>query len=892
MLRFSRHSASVSPASEFVKQKGRRLRYPYVLLLLCCSVLPLAAQDPKAASPQIRWDRQTFTINGNDLILIGGSMHYFRIPEAEWEKSFRTMEADGFNIVDTYIPWFVHEPEENKFKFDDLQEFLDLARKHNLYVVARPGPYINSETDQGGFPRWLSGKGINFRSDGEASRRWTKHWYDAVMPLLARNQISHGGSVLMVQLENEYGHPQYISEDEKKRYTRFLIETASSYGFTIPFMGNDMQFAQDRKDPVLSKLYGTVDAYFDTYKDLAQMLEKQRQLNLDTPLGSAEFNLADPAATVRTMLGLGTDYLDMYLFRGGSQFALAAKGYESASYEAGAPIAEGGFLLPPYNAVKATAMLLRHYGVLMARSEPAPQPAIVDDPEVWITQRNHRRQGFLFVRSDVRGVSERTLALKSLSAQKITYHDPASGELRVIPQSTTMLLRGEQSRLMVLNLPVTDETQVVYSTADLLGRYASSEKTWLVFYGDPGEQGEVALSLRKKPEQLPAEAIWNDIRHEAIFRLQFGDADQVISVDKEISILCVSRNRAYRAKEVSIGNQPALMISNADEVDAEVSGDAVDFQLGLRHSPGSFTILAPRRLVRAVVDGQQVEANISGGAQEFPADVAVPNIELPSPKVQLKQRSAGFTPSINKTVHELRSLPELGIWKKGVTRYSATLPVRPGAVRLRFFTDDYKSVYVNGKFVPEVSNRAREFFVPTHYCAAKNSCEMEIYYVDTGRPKEDLGLWRLDEKKGLLSVEWMNGNSVVSEDAEWNIEFTDLDELETRSGKGKAPDIIAYTFPKPQSEHWEAVWRVLMPDARGLVYLNGVYVENHEPGRAPILGRSGIYLPPSLIKDENELVFVTFDPVPPDLPMPVIRPDLDSVRKIARVQLSFAAAGE
>ena len=83
-----------------------------------------------------------------------------------------------------------------------------------------------------------------------------------------------------------------------------------------------------------------------------------------------------------------------------------------------------------------------------------------------------------------------------------------------------------------------------------------------------------------------------------------------------------------------------------------------------------------------------------------------------------------------------------------------------------------------------------------------------------------------------------------------------------------------------------------MPDARGLVYLNGVYVENHEPGRTPILGRSGIYLPPSLIKDENELVFVTFDPVPPDLPMPVIRPDLDSVRKIARVQLSFAAAGE
>ena len=802
------------------------------------------------------------------------------------------MEADGFNIVDTYIPWFVHEPEENKFQFDDLQEFLDLARKHHLYVVARPGPYINSESDQGGFPRWLSGKGVNFRSDGEASRRWTKHWYDAVMPLLARNQISRGGPVIMVQLENEYGHPQYIGEDEKKRYTRFLIETASAYGFTIPFMGNDMQFAQDRKDPVLAKLYGTVDAYFDTYKDLVQMLEKQRQLNLDTPLGSAEYNLAEPAATVRTMLGLGTDYLDMYLFRGGSQFALAAKGYESASYEVSAPIAEGGCLLPAYNAVKATAMLLRHYGGLMARSEPAPQPATVDDPEVWIAQRNHQHQGFLFVRSDVRGVSERTLALKSLSAQKITYHDPASGELRVIPQSTTMLLRGEQSRLMVLNLPVADEAEVVYSTADLLGRYASSGRTWLVFYGDPGAQGEVALSLRKKPEQLPAEAIWNDIRHEAVFRLQFGDVDQIIPVDKELSILSLSRDRAYRAKEVLVGSKPALMISNSDEIDAEVSGDTVDIQLGLRHSPRSFTILAVPRLMRAVVDGQPVKVTVSGGAQEFPADVAVPNIELPSLRVQRKQPSAGFTPSLNKTGHQLRSLPELRIWKKGVTRYSATLPVSPGALRLRFFTDDYKSVYANGQFVGEVSNRAKESFVPARYWATKNSCDMQIYYVDTGRPKEDLGLWRLDEKKGLQSVEWINGNSVATADAQWNIEFADLDALPIHPGKGSAPNIIAYTFPRPRSASWQAVWRVFMPDARGLVYLNGVYVENHEPGRAPILGRPGIYLPPSLIKDENELLFVSFDPVPPDLPMPVIRPDLDSVRKMARVQLSFAGAGE
>jgi hypothetical protein len=818
-------------------------------------------------------------------------MHYFRIPESEWEKDLRRMQADGFNIVDTYIPWFVHEPEENKFNFEALQKFLDLVRKHNLYLVARPGPYINSETDQGGFPRWLSGKGVNFRSDSEASLRWTKHWYDAVMPLLARNQISRGGPVIMVQLENEYGHPQYISNDEKKRYTSFLIETASSYGFTIPFMGNDMQFAQDPNDPVLSKLYGTVDAYFDSYKDLEQMLQKQRQLNTSTPLGSAEYNLADPAATVRTMLGLGTDYLDMYLFRGGSQFGVAAKGYESASYEADAPIAEGGYALPPYGAVKATAMFLKQYGSAMARSEPA-QMATVDDPEVWITQRNNHQQGFLFVRSAVRGVSERTLALKSLSAQKITYRDPATGEVRVIPQYTTMLLHREQSRLMVLNLPITSQAEVVYSTAELLGHYASSGMTWLVFYGDPGEQAEVALTFKSKPEGLPADAVWNDEHHEAVLRLQFTAADRILSLSKHLSIMVVSRERAYLAKELAIAGQPALVISNADETDAEISGEQVNLQWGLRRSPGQVTVLSLHRIERAVVNGRAVPVRVIGGAQQFLADLPVPNLGFAPQNAHIKQRRKGFRPSFERSETQLRSLPEFEIWKKGVTQYSATLPTGLGSLRLRFFTDDYKAVYLNGNFIQEVSNRAKESFIPSDYCSGQNTSKLEIYYLDTGRPKEDLGLWRMDEDKGLQSAEWVNGNSVTPADAQWKIEFADLDRLRMSLRRESRPNVIEYTFPRVQRENWEAVQRVFMPGIRGLVYLNGIYVENHEPGSVASLGRPGIYLPPSFLKNQNQLLFVTFDPVPPDLELPVIKADSDSIRKIAHVQLSFAAKGE
>jgi hypothetical protein len=80
-------------------------------------------------TPQsVQMDRQTFSIAGKDVVLIGGSMHYFRIPSAEWETDFQRMREDGFNIADVYIPWFVHEPEEGKFDFETLQRFLDLAQ--------------------------------------------------------------------------------------------------------------------------------------------------------------------------------------------------------------------------------------------------------------------------------------------------------------------------------------------------------------------------------------------------------------------------------------------------------------------------------------------------------------------------------------------------------------------------------------------------------------------------------------------------------------------------------------------------------------------------------------------------------------------------------------------
>jgi hypothetical protein len=859
-------------------------------IVLICLASGLLAQPSSSAAQSIHWDRQTFTIGDKDVVLIGGSMHYFRIPAQEWAATFERMREDGFNLVDVYIPWFIHEPEENKFDFDNLQRFLDMAHKYGLYVVARPGPYINSETDQGAFPRWLSGKGVGFRRNSELDRKWSKHWYDAIMPLLARNQISRGGPVIMVQIENEYGHPQYIPVDEKKEFVRFLYQTTAAYGFDVPLMGNDMQFAQDdAADPILSKIYGTVDAYFDSYQDLEQMLTKQRKLTLSSPLGCAEYGLDNPEPTVRTMLGLGTDYLDQYLFRGGSQFAYAAKGYELAGYSPDVVIEEGGFAIPKYRAMKATALFLREFGAILARAEPATQAATVDDPEVWIKQRNNGQQGFLFLRSDMRGVSDLTLALKSVSQQHITYHDPKSGESRSIPQYTPFLLHREQTRLLVLNLPVKEQTTLVYSTADLLGRYAFSDRTWLVFYGNPGEESEATFSFVSKPADLGPEALWDSSRSEASFRLQFGSEDQIIPVTGGISLLVLSRERAYRAKEFSAGGHRGLVVSDADDALLDSAGHDLTLHLELRQPVGKFTVLAETALTGARLAEKSLPIEEVSGTRRLTANLPVPSLSLPDETIPVTKSWTSFAPSVSQSLSSLVSLPEAGMWKKGITHYHATFPGRGSALRFRFFTDDYKLVFIDGQFVPEASTRAKETILGSHYCAAEKSCVVDMYYVDTGRPKEDLGLWRLDEQKGLQSADWLDGNAETPLNAAWEAQFAGLTEI------GKAPEtksglpVLEYSFPPPRSRDLAAVWRVFMPPVPGLVYLNGVYLEHHEPGREPNIGRPGIYLPPSMLKADNKLLFVALAPLPPNLPLPVVRADADSVRKTATVKLQFAA---
>ena len=99
-----------------------------------------------------------FLLNGNKINIYSGAMHYFRTLPEYWEDRLTKIKLCGFNTVETYTCWNLHEPKKGEYNFDgmlDLERFIQIAQKVGLYVIVRPGPYICAEWDFGGLPAWL-----------------------------------------------------------------------------------------------------------------------------------------------------------------------------------------------------------------------------------------------------------------------------------------------------------------------------------------------------------------------------------------------------------------------------------------------------------------------------------------------------------------------------------------------------------------------------------------------------------------------------------------------------------------------------------------------------------------------------------------------------------------
>ncbi|MFI2639994.1 beta-galactosidase [Streptomyces sp. NPDC018610] len=190
----------------------------------------------------VTFDHYSLLVDGRRMVLWSGEMHPFRLPSPSlWRDVLQKMRAHGYNAVSAYVAWNYHSPAPGSYDFTgvrDLDLFLRTAAECGLYVVLRPGPYINAEVDGGGFPGWLTAAEGAARTDDPAYLRHVDEWLGHVDAIAARHLFTRGdGTVLLYQIENEYD--AHVDEPAGRAYMSHLYKKVRADGIDVPLFHND-----------------------------------------------------------------------------------------------------------------------------------------------------------------------------------------------------------------------------------------------------------------------------------------------------------------------------------------------------------------------------------------------------------------------------------------------------------------------------------------------------------------------------------------------------------------------------------------------------------------------------------------------------------------------------
>ena len=310
----------------------------------------------------------TFYRNGEPYRILSGAMHYFRVCPEYWEDRMRKLKECGFNTLETYCCWNLHERKEGVFDFTgrlDLVKYIETARRLGLNVILRPGPYICAEWEFGGLPAWLLKEDIPLRcSDGRflaKLRPYLLKVFELVKPLLSTN----GGPILAMQVENEYG-----SYGNDRDYMAAVNRIYDEGGIDC------LRFTADGSwDLMLSG--GTLPGLPAAVNFGSQARENFRGLRTlrpHDPLFCGEFwcgwfdhwyeehhtrAVEDITAATKELLDTGAS-LNFYMFHGGTNFGFCnganhtGEQYQPTvtSYDYCALLTESGDLTPAYHAVR------------------------------------------------------------------------------------------------------------------------------------------------------------------------------------------------------------------------------------------------------------------------------------------------------------------------------------------------------------------------------------------------------------------------------------------------------------------------------------------------------------------------------------------------------------
>jgi len=334
--------------------------------------------------------KHTFAIGTNDFLLDGarfqircGEVHAARVPAEYWRNRLQMAKAMGLNTVCAYLFWNQVEFKPGKYGWSgqaNVMEFCRIAQQEGLWVILRPGPYACAEWDGGGLPWWLlKNDDIKLRTRDPLYMKAATNYLREVAKQFGPLQITHGGPILMVQVENEYG--SYGTDTE---YMGQLRQAMLDAGFDVTLFACNPSY--DIKKGYRADLFPVVNFGADP----ANGFKALRGIHPTGPMMCGEFypgwfdtwgsphhlgKTPQYLADLEYML-TNNESFSIYMAHGGTTFGLwsgADRPFkpDTSSYDYDAPISEAGWPTPKF--FQTRDLFAKH--LLPGETIPEPPPA-------------------------------------------------------------------------------------------------------------------------------------------------------------------------------------------------------------------------------------------------------------------------------------------------------------------------------------------------------------------------------------------------------------------------------------------------------------------------------------------------------------------------------------
>lgn len=183
----------------------------------------------------VSFDGRSFFVDGQRKLFIAGSIHYPRAPRSEWPNILKSAKESGLDLIQTYVFWDIHEPQNNQWNFPsdptssyDLVAFIQEAAKQGLYVNLRISGYVCAEWNFGGLPGWLRETNSTLRTYDQIWMTELSEFFEKTISVVKEAGLlaDAGGPIIMMQMENEYGNMENYYGEKGHQYVQWLSDYA------------------------------------------------------------------------------------------------------------------------------------------------------------------------------------------------------------------------------------------------------------------------------------------------------------------------------------------------------------------------------------------------------------------------------------------------------------------------------------------------------------------------------------------------------------------------------------------------------------------------------------------------------------------------------------------